>query len=156
RKMFQTSLRNLLRIGDYQHPILRKQRRRQCIIHQTLRSNLFEFLRGILFEHPVARENPAPDWPGLFEQKIIFTDEAEDVRGLFRLVMGEFRKLHGVVLACINVETSDDANRPANRSCAAVSSGTKSAEFCASSNTSRYVNRSFRNSSLPDFLSMTM
>ena len=48
-----------------------------------------------------------------------------------------------MALRCSMEATSDDANRRASRSIAAVSSGTNSPEFCASSNTSRKVQRSF-------------
>src|SRR5262249_30526909 len=106
----------------------------------------FELLSGVLFENPVAAEDALPDDPRFFDEKIVFANQNVDVLRGFGLIRLEFGESH---FALRTDATSVDAKRRASRSTAGVSSGTKSAEFCASSKTSRNVHRWFSNKTLP-------
>src|SRR5689334_1410790 len=100
----------------------------------------------------MARENPLPDRPRLLDKKVVFTHENQDVVVLLGLILGEFGKLH---LEWRSDATRVEAKRRARRSTAAGSSGTNSLGCCASSNTSRKVQRSFFNRTFPVCASRT-
>src|SRR5262245_66069847 len=123
-----STLRQLLSVGDNNGTTLRKQRRRQRVVHQTRCWNLLEFLDGVFCKAPIAAERGPPDLPGLLDQQVIIAEKNEDVMLRFGLVLTEFRKSHGF-FACRMDDTNAEANRRASLSIAAVSSGTNSGPF---------------------------
>src|SRR5262245_51148445 len=151
RQIVHTAFRSLFSIRNDQNAILCEEGWGQRIIHQSLTGNFLEFLNRKFFKDPIAPEDLLPDWARFFQEKIVFTDEAKDVRCLLRLILFELGKSH---FECITDATSDEAKRRESRSNAAGSSGTNSADVWDSSNTSRKVQRSFWNTTLPVFVSV--